>query len=65
LVIPTSTPELNPDEGIWNDLKRVELGNLCCPDLPALGLALRRAKERLRHKRVVIQACVQQCGYYI
>lgn len=55
-------PELNPVESIWNDLKRVELGNLCCPDLPTLGTALRRAKERLRHKRTVLQACVRQAG---
>ncbi len=55
--LPGSAPELNPDEGIWNYLKRVELRNLCCSDLPALALALRRAKERLRHKRTVIQAC--------
>jgi transposase len=35
-------PDLNPDEGIWNYLKRVESGNCCCPDLPALALALRQ-----------------------
>jgi transposase len=63
--LPGYAPELNPDEGIWNYLKRVELGNCCCPDLPALALALRRAKERLRHKRTVIQACVRQADYYI
>jgi hypothetical protein len=27
------------------------------------ALALRRAQERLRHKRTVIQACVQQAEY--
>jgi transposase len=61
--LPAYAPELNPDEGIWNYLQRVELGNLCCPDLATLALALRRAKERLRHKRTVIQACFQQAGY--
>ncbi len=63
--LPGYAPDLNPDEGIWNYLKRVELGNLCCPDLATLALALRRAKERLRHKRAVIQACVQQAGYHV
>jgi transposase len=63
--LPGYAPELNPDEGIWNYLKRVELGNLCCPDLPALAVALRRAKERLRHKRSVIQACFRQAGYHV
>jgi transposase len=61
--LPGYAPDLNPDEGIWNYLKRIELGNCCCPDLPALARALRRAKERLRRKRTVIQACVRQAGY--
>jgi transposase len=62
--LPGYAPELNPDEGIWNYLKRVELGNQCCHDLTELALALRRAKELLRHKRAVIQACVRQAGYF-
>src|SRR5258707_7102395 len=49
--LPGYAPDLNPDEGIWNDRKRVELANLCCHDRAELALALRRAKERLRHKR--------------
>ncbi|HEV2457656.1 MAG TPA: transposase [Ktedonobacterales bacterium] len=61
--LPAYAPELNPDEGIWNYLKRVELANLCAHDLAELFLAVRRAKERLRHKRVVIQACIKQAGY--
>jgi transposase len=63
--LPGYAPDLNPDEGIWNYLKRVELGNLCCRDLTDLALALRRAKERLRHKRTVIQACIRQAGYQV
>jgi transposase len=61
--LPGYAPELNPDEGIWNYLKRVELANLCCQDMAALAVALRRAKERLRHKRTVIRACIRQAGY--
>jgi transposase len=63
--LPGYAPELNPDEGIWNYLKRVELGHLCCRDLAELATALRRAKERLRHKRAVIQACFRQAGYHV
>lgn len=62
--LPAYAPDLNPDEGIWNYLKRVELANRCCPDLSALAVALRRAKERLRYKRTVIQACFRQTGYH-
>jgi transposase len=63
--LPGYAPELNPDEGIWNYLKRVELGNVCCRNLRELATALRRAKERLRHKRSVIQACFFQAGYHV
>ena len=61
--LPAYAPELNPAEGIWCYLKRVELRNVCCRDLAHLQVELRRAKERLRHKKQVIQACIRQPGY--
>ena len=63
--LPGYAPDLNPDEGIWNYLKRVELKNRCCRDLAELRRELRRAKERLRHKREVIRSCSRQCGYSV
>jgi transposase len=60
--LPAYAPELNPAEGIWNYLKRVELKNVGCQDIPHLRLELRRAKERLRHKVHVIQGCIKQPG---
>ena len=63
--LPAYAPELNPDEGIWNLLKRVKLRNLCCDDLAELRLELRLAAARLRHKRTVIQGCITQCGYAV
>lgn len=61
---PAYAPELNPDEGIWNYLKRVELKNLVCQDIPELKIELRKAKERMRHKVDVITACCQHAGLY-
>lgn len=63
--LPGYAPELNPEEGIWNDLKRVEMGNLCCRDLTHLHEELIRARERLRHKHHIIEACSRQCGYLV
>ena len=60
--LPAYAPELNPDEGIWNYLKRVELKNLSCHNLSHLWLELRQAKERLRRKTIIIQACFKQPG---
>jgi transposase len=63
--LPGYAPDLNPDEGIWNYLKRVELANVCCRDLAHLRAEVIRARERLRHKRDIIQACSRQCGYLV
>ncbi|MCA1605187.1 MAG: transposase [Acidobacteria bacterium] len=63
--LPGYAPELNPDEGIWKHLKYVELKNVCCRNLLELRVELRRAKERLRHKRDVILGCVRQPGFEV
>ena len=63
--LPGYAPDLNPDEGIWNYLKRVELGNVCCADLDQLQCELIRARERLRHKQEIIKSCSRQCGYSV
>jgi transposase len=63
--LPGSAPDLNPDEGIWNYLKRVELGNVCCADLKQLQRKLIQAKERLRHKPQIITSCFRECGYLV
>ena len=61
--LPAYAPELNPDEGIWRYLKRVELRNVCCPDLLDLLVEITMATKRLRNKPDVIQACLEQVGY--
>lgn len=61
--LPAYAPEVNPDEGIWNLLKRVELRNLVCDDLPELRHELHLAVQRLRRKPHLIRACISQCQY--
>lgn len=63
--LPGYAPDLNPAEGIWNELKRVELKNRCCRDLAELRGELRRATERLRHKRAILRSCSTHCGYSV
>jgi transposase len=63
--LPGYAPELNPDEGIWKHLKYVELKNLCCQSLSELRVELRKAKERLRHKRDIILGCIRQPGFEV
>ena len=59
---PPYAPELNPDEGLWNYLKNVELRNLCCKNLDQLKYHILRAVKRLRHKKRIIKACFLQAG---
>jgi transposase len=63
--LPGYAPDLHPDEGIWKHLKCVELKNLCCQSLAELKVELRKAKERLRHKRDVILGCIRQPGFEV
>ncbi len=63
--LPGYAPELNADEGIWKHLKYVELKNVCCQTLAELRVELRKAKERLRHKREVILGCIRQPGFEV
>jgi transposase len=63
--LPGYAPELNPDEGIWKHLKYVELKNVCCRSLSELRRELRKAKERLRHKKHVILGCIKQPGFMV
>lgn len=61
--LPGYAPELNPQEGVWNLLKRCELKNVCCLDVQQVQMELRRAKERLRHRKTVLCQCFAHAGY--
>lgn len=63
--LPGYAPDLNPDEGIWSHLKCVELKNVCCQNLQGLKVELRKAKERLRHKKNVILGCIREPGFEV
>ena len=61
--LPGYAPELNPDEGVWRYLKRVELKNLVCADLGLLRREFWAAVQRLLAKPDVLHACVKEVGY--
>jgi transposase len=60
--LPADAPELNPDEGVWNYLKRVELKNVISQHLGQLSYELGKAIKRLRQKPHIIRACIVQAG---
>jgi transposase len=63
--LPAYAPDLNPDEGTWQHLKRVELRNVCCSDLDHLHQQLNLAILRLRRKPYLIQSFFNQAGLHL
>ena len=60
--LPAYAPDLNPGEGLWQQLKGVELRNVCCVDLPHLRGELRNAVKRVRRKPRILTGCFQGAG---
>ena len=60
--LPAYAPELNPGEGLWQQLKGVELRNVCGVDLPHLRGELRDAVKRVRRKPRMLTGCFQGAG---
>ena len=57
--LPAYAPALNPDKGLWQRLKGVEMRNLCRLHLPHLRLELRAAVNRVRHQPYLIKSCLR------
>ncbi len=63
--LPGYAPARTPVAGSWNSLQWREVGTVCCREFVELDTALRRAKDRLRHKRSVVYGGLTECGYHI
>ena len=48
--LPAYAPELNPGEGLWQQLKGVERRHVCCVNIPHLTHELRDAVKRVRRR---------------
>jgi transposase len=60
--LPAYAPNLNPDEGVWNQLKYVELRNVCCLNLTHLHHQFNLAVVRLRRRPDLIQSFFAGAG---
>jgi transposase len=63
--LPGYAPELNQDEGVWNHLKRVELGNVCCANLKELADFVKAGFARLRKNPLAMFGCLKQVPYIV
>lgn len=61
--LPAYSPDLNPDEGVWQYLKCVCLKNVCCKDLGHLKRELKRAIRTLRSRKHIISGCFKRMEY--
>jgi transposase len=61
--LPPYAPDLNPDEGMGDLLKTVEMRNLCCLDFNHLYRELYLAIRRLRRQPSLLQACFVGAGF--
>ena len=60
--LPGYAPDLNPVEGIWNSLKRVRLGTVCCRTLAEVRYEVRLATANLRHTATVLASFPKHYG---
>jgi hypothetical protein len=60
--LPAYAPELNPGEGLWAQLKGVELRNVCGVDIPHLRGEPRDAVTRVRRKPRILKGGFQGAG---
>jgi transposase len=54
--LPAYAPELNPGEGLWQQLKGVERRHVCCVNIPHLRHELRDAVKRVRRRPRLIHS---------
>jgi transposase len=47
--LPGYSPDLNPTEGVWNNIKAREMANLCPDALDVATASFRRGLQRLSH----------------
>jgi transposase len=62
-MLPGYSPDLNPVEALWGNVKGQELANLCAADLGEAADALRRGIKRVRQRPELAWAFLQHSGF--
>ena len=50
--LPGYAPDLNPTEGIWNNIQRREMANLCADHIQEAAAAFSRGLRRVSHSKL-------------
>nr|WP_243741134.1 transposase [Streptomyces sp. 8K308] len=59
--LPAYAPDLNPQEGIWSQVKR-GIGNLAAVSVDHLAAAVKHRLKKIQHRPPLIDACLAQAG---
>ena len=60
--LPGFAPDLNPVEGLWQYLKRVRLGNICCHTRKEVRYAVHVATASFPHNATVLANLPKHSG---
>jgi transposase len=60
--LPGYAPELNPVEGLWSNLKGVELANLAADTVQEITAAAERGVQRIRGTHHLAYSFLRHCG---
>ena len=63
-MLPGYSPDLNPVEMLWGNVKGKELANLCADDLGQVAGALRRGMARVAAKEELAHAFLDHAGLF-
>jgi transposase len=62
--LPGYAPDLNPTEGVWNNIKGRELANFCADHILESTVAFRRGLKRIAHSANLPFAFLQHAGLF-
>jgi len=60
--LPGYAPELNPVEGLWANVKGVELANLAAETVEEVAAAAERGVRRVRDSHYLAYSFLRHCG---
>lgn len=60
--LPGYAPDLNPTEGVWNNIKGREMANLCPDLMTEAAQSFRRGLQRVGHTRKLPFSFLQHAG---
>jgi len=62
--LPGYAPDLNPTEGVWNNIKGRELANFCADQIEQAAYQFRRGLRRVAHTAQLPYSLLQHAGLF-